>query len=627
MSSRRVAIRLLIAVGLVASGLAPTLSLVSAAEGADEPVVFKVALTNEADSMNPFQGFEAPSFEMWALTYDLFSGYSITDMSTEPALATKTESSEDGLTWTFTIRDDVKFSDGEPLTSADVAHTFNRIIDGGPETQNWDSYLNGVTEVSTPDETTVVLTLDKPNSSLPLLPIPIVPEHIWSDVDEKQVKSYTAEPEGGEPVVGSGPFRFVEGKAGGGSYRFEANPDYWQGAPHIDEIEFTVFKSVDTAIQALKKGEVDFAEGLNPLQVKALQGQPDIKAINGDSPGFDEIAFNTGAVKVDGSRPTFADVQKAEPLGDGNPVLKDVKFRRALAYPVDRELINKKVYFGAGIPGDALVPPAYDAFRWDPPEDQAVNFDLVKAGQLLDEAGYALGDDGVRTTPAGKPIGTLRLYARQDSETSLKVLEYFQEWLKELGIESEVQAIEEGKLTDLILEGNFDVFEWGWYVEPNPTSVLDVLTCGQFNNSSDSWYCNEEYDKLFDQQISETDPEARAEQVKQMQEIAYSDAPYLVTSYNTIGEAVRTDRFACLRQQPDPGGVWIFQYGVYNYKNMRPAAEADACEDGSTEASSAQAADGPGSGLLVGTGLGVVALIGVAGVVAIRRRSAAADRE
>ena len=103
------------------------------------------------------------------------------------------------------------------------------------------------------------------------------------------------------------------------------------------------------------------------------------------------------------------------------------------------------------------------------------------------------------------------------------------------------------------------------------------MTCGQLGSWSDSWYCNEEYDALYEQQQAEIDPAHRAEQVKQMQEIIYADAPYLVTAYSSIGEAFRSDRFACLRPQPDPGGVWLFQYGIYNYLNMRPADEAGDC--------------------------------------------------
>ena len=105
---------------------------------------------------------------------------------------------------------------------------------------------------------------------LPLLPIPIVPEHVWKNVSGKAVKSYGAEP--GRQARGRlRAVPAVEGTAGGSTYRFEANPDYWQGAPHIDEVVFRVYKSEDPA-QALIKGEVDFVEDISALQVKALQG-------------------------------------------------------------------------------------------------------------------------------------------------------------------------------------------------------------------------------------------------------------------------------------------------------------------------------------------------------------------
>ena len=166
----------------------------AATADAEDPTTFTVALLNEVDSFNPFLGIEAESFEMWALTYDYLIGYSMEDMSPEPALATEWETSDDGLTWTFTMRDGVTWSDGEPLTAQDVAYTYGRIIDGGPEAATWSSYLAGVESVEAPDDTTVVLTLKKPNAVLPLLPIPIVPEHVWKDVPEKEVKTYGNEP-------------------------------------------------------------------------------------------------------------------------------------------------------------------------------------------------------------------------------------------------------------------------------------------------------------------------------------------------------------------------------------------------------------------------------------------------
>ena len=146
----------------------------AAADQGDEGT-FTVAYLQDVDSFNPFLGIVAESFEMWSLMYDSLTGYTLADMQPDASLATDWTSSDDGLTWTYTMRDDATWSDGEPLTSADVAYTYGRILDGGPERSTWGSYLKGVTDVATPDDTTVELTFDKPSSSMPLLPSPSSP--------------------------------------------------------------------------------------------------------------------------------------------------------------------------------------------------------------------------------------------------------------------------------------------------------------------------------------------------------------------------------------------------------------------------------------------------------------------
>ena len=371
---------------MMGAGLASVgaLSIQPANAADEEPVTFTVALLDEVDSFNPFNGYQAGSYEMWALMYDFMVGYSMKDMSPAPALATEWETSEDGLTWTFDIREGVEWSDGEPLTAGDIAHTYNRVLDGGPEAGNWSTYLTSVETVTAPDDTTVVLELSRPNAVLPLLPIPILPEHIWSDVAEDDVKSYRNEPEDGDSVVGSGPFRLVEGTAGGSTYEFVANPDYWGGAPHVDRVAYRVYKSEDPAIQAIIKGEVDFVDDITPIQVEALQGRDGIHAQNGLSPYFEEIAFNTGAI----------DPKSGEPIGDGNPALEDAAFRHALGYALDLDRLVESAYQGAAVAGDTFIPTAYGSFRWEPPQEEAFTFDLDRAGELLDEAGYEVGSDG-----------------------------------------------------------------------------------------------------------------------------------------------------------------------------------------------------------------------------------------
>lgn len=587
-------------------------------DGPESHERFTVALLNEVDSFNPFLGIEVESYEMWALTYDTLVDFAPDDLAIEPALATEWESSEDGLTWTFTIRDDVTWSDGEPLTARDVAFTFTRVIGDGPESATWSPWLAQVTSATATDDTTVVLELKKPNGVFPMIPIPIVPEHIWKDVVGKEVRSFAVEPTADQPVVGSGPFRFVEGTAGGSTYRFEANPDYWKGAPYIDEVVYRVFKSEDPAAQALIKGEVDLVYDISALQVKSLSKQEGITAHNASSPGYDEISFNAGSI----------DLETGKPIGDVNPAVLDPDFRFALNFAIDRQQIVDKAYQGAGTPGSTIIPPGMEKYHWEPPADELAQ-DMDRAAALLDEAGYTMGSDDLRTLPDGTPMAPLRLFARADSATSPAVMAYFKEWLEELGIPAVVRTVESTKLTDIILAGDFDAFEWGWSVDVDPISMLSYMTCDQRGNWSDSWYCDEEYDALYDQQATETDPAAREEQIRQMQEILFYDAPYLVTAFNGTGEAYRSDRFACLVTQPTEGGRWLFQQGTYTYRSVRPIAQAAECGEADPTAAVAKAGTSGrfSTGFVVGLSAVLVLVAGAAGYVAGWRRGTIGDRE
>ena len=146
---------------MLAACLAPGLATAPAAQAsADDDVTFTIGMINEVDSFNPFLGIEATSYEAWALNYDFMVGYAMKDMSPAPALASDWTTSDDGLTWTFDIRDDVTWSDGKALTARDIAYTYSRVIDGGPEATTWSSYLKGVSKATAPDDTHVVLTLD-----------------------------------------------------------------------------------------------------------------------------------------------------------------------------------------------------------------------------------------------------------------------------------------------------------------------------------------------------------------------------------------------------------------------------------------------------------------------------------
>ncbi len=611
-----------VAVGLGLASVGP-LSVQSADAAADEPVTFTVAFLDEVDSFNPFNGYQASSYEAWALMYDYMVGYSMEDMSPAPALATSWDTTDDGLTWTFDIREGVEWSDGEPLTAADIAFTYSRILDGGPEAGNWGTYLTSVKTATAPDDTTVVLELERPNAVLPLLPIPILPEHIWSDVAQNEVKSYRNEPTDGQPVVGSGRFRLVEGTAGGPTYVFEANPDYWDGAPHVDRVAIRVFKSEDPAIQALIKGEVDFVDDITPIQVEALQGREGIHAQNGISPYFEEIAFNAGAVDPETRRAA----RRRQPGAAGPGVPARARLR-AGHRPAGRERLPGR----RGRPGTRSSRRRTPRSGGSRPRTRRSRSTSRRPASCWTRPATRSASDGLRTMPDGSPIGTLRLFARAEEERSATIMEFFQEWLGEIGIEAEVSVMESNQLTDVVLEGDFDAFHWGWYVEPDPDSILSVFLCDARGGSSDSWYCNPEFDELYQSQNAEVDDAKRIETIKQMQEIVFRDSPYLVTAYTKYGQALRTDRFACFQPQPDPGGVLLVQYGAFNYSLLRPADEAGDCDGiesavGASSSSSGGDDDGGSSAVLIGGGVLVALLVVGGGVVAMRRRSTAADRE
>jgi peptide/nickel transport system substrate-binding protein len=617
--------------GAAVTGLTTGLTTGPAIADAEDPVTFTVGTIGDADSFNPFLGYQAISYDAWALEYDFLVGYKMTDMSPAPALAETWETSDDGLTWTFHMREGVTWNDGEPLTAADVAYTYNRVLTEKVAGGTWRSYIKNATSVTATDDTTVVMQLSTPSATLPLMPIPIVPEHIWKDVSKDDLKHFANEPTDGQPIVGSGPFMFVEGTAGGSTYKFVKNPNYWGEGPYVDQVVFQVYKSQDPMVQALIKGEIDFAEDITPLQVKALDDDAGITAHNGISPIFDEIAFNTGSI----------DIETGEPLGDPNPAVLDQKFRHALGYAVDTEQLVRTAYQGAAEPGTSIMLPSYPTWHWEPPDDVKFTFDLDKAAEELDAAGYVMGGNGKRTLPDGSPIGTLRLFARAESKQSVDTLDLFQSWLGQLGIDAEVTAMDSSALGDRILEGTYDVFQWNWYIEPDPDGILGDFTCEQLGNLNDSWYCDEEYDAMYAAQGVEMDKDARVEIVHQMQQQLYEDAPYIVTAYTTTGEAVRSDKFACFQPQPDPGGVWLYQYGGRNYSLLRPAAEAGDC-DGTPTALGAVAADGsstgtgtPGAAVEAGGGntmggflVGVLStLVVVAGFWGLQRRRTVDDRE
>ena len=624
-------IRRLIASVAAATIVAVPAAAVPQAQAAD-PVVFTVGILTDVDSLNPFTGILAESYEIFQLQYSTLLSSSSVDFTPDAGLAESWESSADGKTWTYNLRPDLVWSDGTPLTANDVVYTFERILEGRYEQRNYGNYVRNITSVAAPDDRTVVMTTKEPSPIMERLAVYILPEHIWSSVDAKAVKSFANEPAEGETLVGSGPFLVVERRTGQ-FIRMVANDNYYKGRPNIDELVFRVYNNPDALGQALVKGEIDFASGLTADVFSTLEGQEGITTYAGAYSGFNELAFNLGAALTDGTK-----------IGDGNPHMQDQQVRLAISHAIDRQQMVDRILDGYGTPGSTIIPPLYSTLHIDPGTQ---TYDPALANQILDDAGYAMGPDGVRVGPDGVPM-KYRLFVRSESDSSVKSGEYFKSYLAAIGIEADIKPVDENALFEIIGRGEFDMFEWGWVVEPDPDYQLSTFTCDKrsyedggeiYADLSDSFFCDEEFDALYAEQSQTTDQAARAEIVKQMQQILYDQVAYVVTYYYDNLEAYRSDRFTGFVGQPEGSGSLTFQYGTYTYENVTPISAdggtesaspgaSESADAGGETAAAEETSGGSSTGLIIGLVVAALVIVGlVVALVRMRSKSQEGDKE
>lgn len=548
-------------VGALASGAFATVALAQEGGGGgdDEAVRFTWASTGEPSSLNPMSGYLALDFYFWTPSYHLLVDWD-QDFGVEPfdsegsGLATDIQASEDLMEYTYTIRDDVVWSDGTPLTAEDVAFTLNLYKSNHAYLpQNYLTLIDGDVEVV--DDYTVRWRTKEPTSlysgQTAYMYDYILPKHIFEEFEKpKQFENV--------PNIASGPFMITEYEVGQ-FVRMEQNPEWTGPEPYVDEIVWRAFKNDDAIVEALRQGEIDFAYFTSPNIFNTAAELENVDTMVGSIPSFSEIGMNTGSAYQE---PDGAFV----PHGDGHPALTDVNVRRAIRMAIDSEQLAESIMLGYAEPGTTIIPPvSVEGARWEPTGDELMEFDLEAAKALLEENGYADSDgDGVREMPEGsldpgRPL-EFRYYARTSEQVTVDAAEFISEWLAEIGIATNVEAISSGRLGDIINEGTYELFSWGWIPDPDPDSALDWFTCdqrppdGKTYGNNDSYYCNPEYDRLFDEQRRALDPEERWDLVHEMQRIYYDDAAYAVMWYEPLFSAWRSDRWTGFVPQPTPEG-------------------------------------------------------------------------
>ena len=579
--------------GAMIIGAASALSAF-AQDATDEKVSFTVGMVNDAITFNPMFMIETPEYATADMMWETFLGWEQEDFDTTAHLATDWEQSEDGLTWTFEIRDDAPWHDGQPLTAGDIAYTFNFILD--QKVGNFIDYLPFTDEITAPDDTTLEWKTTVPTGA-PVYPpyVYIMPEHLLSQYETKaDFKKWKGFPD----PIGSGPFKLVEWRRGD-FWRLEANPDYWGGAPKIDEFVFRVFQNEDAMIEALKQGEIDFADDVSANLFDSIVDEPNITTNVGNPTAFTQMSFNQCTNEVEYCKDTGF---------NHHPATTDPDFRLAVEHAIDRDVLVERVKLGYAEPGYTVIPSP----KWHADPATAIPYDPDEANRILDEAGYADTDgDGTRETPDGEPL-ELRFIVRTEAPETIDAGEFIVEWLADVGISLKTEAINDNKLTDVWYANDYDMYIWGWGVEPDPNFQLSTYTTSQCGIWSDTCYSNEEYDQLFKDQQSAESLEERESIITQMQQILYQDRPEMVLWYDNYLQAYRSDRWTGFVKQPTADGSILFQYGYYSLLNIEPASEGGATGAG----------DGDG-GVSPVIWIAIAALlIVVVGIVVTRRRGA-----
>jgi peptide/nickel transport system substrate-binding protein len=460
--------------------------------------------------------------------------------------------SADGKTITVKLRDDVKWSDGEPVDSADFKYTYDAIASDKVDSPR--KYItDAIKSIETPDPQTVIVTFNEVRcDGLLNLGLGLLPSHLFA----KDFSDIMNSPQNDAPTVSAGPLKFKSWTRDD-NVTLERNPDYYKGAPHMEGWIYKIVPDPGARLGQLQNGEVDLVEA-QPEQLTTIGLDPNLNLYKFKDDGYSYIALNL----ANPANPQPGQDDKGNLIDqDPHPILGDVKVRQAIAHSLDYDSIISKVYLGQGYRLAANVLPAIE---WAYNNDiQPYDYDLDKAAQLLEEAGWVDSNgDGIREKD-GKPLHlNLATNAGNTVREDLGVL--VQDQLKSVGFDISFEAIEFGTLVDELDNQTFDMIIIGWTgLGPDPNddafwhTQFDVPGSG-FNAVS---YHNPELDKLLEEGVSVPDcsTEKRGPIYKQIQQIIHDDVPYIFVS-GSVGNTAYTKKW-----QGISPGPWSFYYNIEQF--------------------------------------------------------------
>ncbi len=429
-----------------------------------------------------------------------------------PWLARRFERSGDGATWTFELRDDVRWHDGRPLTPEDVVFTFeyaaeqltSPVVVARPE---------GVAGVRATGRRSVEIRLEEPAVTFPERvagALPIVPSHVWSSIDDAAGTQET------ERLVGTGPYRLESYAGDGGPLLYSASDDYFLGRPFVKRVEMA---EVGDAFTALLAGEIDAGgnlevEGVRPSTLAQFRADDSFGVIEEQGSFTFPLYFN---------------------LAKGG-ALADVRFRRACALAIDRDDLVARLAGGNGQPGNPGFLPPSNPFH---AEVERYRFDRDAAERLLDSAGYRRPRRGAtREGRDGRPLRFELLFPN----TVVPLAELVSGALEAVGVELKLRAVELGP--QLFASKVSGAYEMAITLYPGPSapglngdpdylrSIYSSTEAPGLDHAGG--YVNRKLDDLAARQRSTFDPAERKRLVAQMQRIVAADVPVLPLYYSTV---------------------------------------------------------------------------------------------
>lgn len=423
-----------------------------------DSVVVTMPTTSEPESgFDPAYGWGAGEHVHEPLIQSTLT-VTTTDLKIDKDLATDYSASEDGMTWTVKIRDDVKFTDGEKLTAKDVAFTYNNVKEK--------SSVNDFTmlkEAVAVDDTTVEFHMEKPFSIWPytMAIVGIVPEHAYDE-------NY------GQHPIGSGRYIMKQWDKGQ-QVIFEANPDYYGEAPKIKKLT-VLFMEEEAALAAAQAGQVDVAHTAASYADQQIGGYNLLSVASVDNRGF-----NLPATKP----------EEKDGVTYGSDVTSDIAVRKAINIGIDRDEMIQNVLNGYGTPAYSVCDkmPWYNA-------DAQVTYDLEGAKKILDDAGWKEGSDGIREKDGVRAAFTL-MYSTGDSVRQA-LAEDTKNQLKELGMDITTEGVGWDVAYD---RAQSDPLVWGWGAH-TPMELYNIYhSMPDTGLAQYSPYANEKVDQYMDEAL------------------------------------------------------------------------------------------------------------------------------